>query len=129
MGALRAGILLDGRTKATGFYREDAARIVSEAAKLPQTAPEAGVSQAQPQPAESQAPVISIDDPQRPLLRPEPALNQNLRATRNYPDERPERQWSAARVLAWIVFAPWYLAMIVVALGIDVLFIKDLLHL
>lgn len=126
---LRAGTLLDGKTRATGFYREDAARIVSEAARLPQAAPEDTASKAQPQPAEPQVPAISIDEPQRPLLRPGAALNQNVGARRKFIDDEPERQWDLARVLAWIVLAPWYLAMVVVSLGVDVLFVKDLLHL
>lgn len=129
MGALRAGILLDGKTKATGFYREDAARIVSEAARLPQAAPDGNASKAPPLVVEPQAPAISIDDPQRPLLKPEPALNQNLRPRREYVAEEPESRWGVARVLAWIVFAPWYVAMVFVSLGIDALFIKDMLHL
>jgi hypothetical protein len=129
VGALRAGIVLDGKTKATGFYREDAARIVSEAARLPQAAPDGSASKAQPQPVEPRAPAISIDEPQRPLLKPEPALNQNLRARRDTVTDEPERRWNVARAVAWIVFAPWYVAMVFVSLGVDALFIEHMLHL
>jgi hypothetical protein len=130
---------LDSRTKATGFYRGDAARLVSDAARLPadlsqEPEPEAVAQPAPaPQTATIGAPAVVLDDPQRPLLSPEPPTNQNLRAARppaeefDYEDE-PSR-WSPGRIVAWVLLAPWYAAIAIASLGIDVLFVKDLLGL
>ena len=41
-------------------------------------------------------------------------------------DEEP-RRWGFGRIVAWILLAPWYVAMVVAAVGVDVLFVKDLL--
>jgi hypothetical protein len=123
--------MLDSRTKATGFYRGDAARLVSEAARLP--AEPAQVPEQQPiaeaAPAVVPTPAVTLDEPQRPLLAPEPPTNQNIRAPRPDPiefdDDEPAR-WTTGRIVAWILLAPWYATIAVAALGVDVLFVKDL---
>jgi hypothetical protein len=131
--------MLDSRTKASGFYRGDAARLVTEAARLPvepvlAIEPER-ISEPDPSPAIAAigAPAVVLDDPQRPLLSPEPPTNQNLRAPRPQPeeleyDEEPPR-WKLGRAIAWVLLAPWYGAIAVASVGVDVLFIKDLLGL
>ena len=66
----------------------------------------------------------------RPRLRPDPADNQNTRRPRPVAgvdeDDEP-RRWGVGRVIAWILLAPWYAAMAAAAIGVDVLFVKDLL--
>ncbi len=131
--------MLDSRTKATGFYRGDAARLVSDAARLPAESAQEPELEAIPEAAPAPttgaigAPAVVLDDPQRPPLSPEPPTNQNLRAARprtegfDYEDE-PSR-WTPRRVVAWMLLAPWYAAIAVASLGIDVLFVKDLLGL
>src|SRR3569833_1190285 len=124
--------MLDSR-KATGFYRGDAARLVSEAARLPRDpaqAPEpepipepAAPPEPAPPPASIGAPAVVLDDPQRPLLSPEPPTNQNLRVARPLPqefdyDDEPS-PWTTGRIVAWILLAPWYVAIAVASLGLD----------
>lgn len=129
-----------------GFYREDAARLASEAARVPKqqevplgpaapapvTAAPASIAAAPeppPQriPAEPAIPAIEID---RPRLRPDPADNQNVRRPRPVTeldeDDEP-RRWGIGRIIAWVLLAPWYVAMAAAAIGVDVLFVKDLL--
>lgn len=133
--------MLDSRTKATGFYRGDAARLVSEAARLPAEPGQASEPEAIPEPppqpasppAAIGAPAVILDDPQRPLLSPEPPTNQNLRAARPKPEEfeyedEPSR-WTAGRIVAWILLAPWYVLIAAASVGLDALFVKDLLGL
>jgi len=131
--------MLDSRTKATGFYRGDAARLVSDAARLPaESAREAGPEPiaeptSAPTTAAIGAPAVVLDDPQRPPLSPEPPTNQNLRAARpqteEFDDEDEPSRWTAGRIVAWILLAPWYAAIAVASFGVDVLFVKDLLGL
>ena len=130
--------MLDSRKATTGFYRGDAARLVSEAARLPadDLAEAAAVAEAplvSATAASIGAPAVVLDDPQRPPLSPEPPTNQNLRVARpraeELVDEEEPSSWAVGRVVAWIILAPWYLAMIAAAVGIDALFVKDLLGL
>lgn len=121
--------MLDVKPKATGFYREDAARLAAEAARVPadekqsETAPVAPVVA-----APAAAPVIRVDEPDRPLLAPEPATNQNLRARRPVAvDPEPHQPLGFGKIVAWVLLAPWYVAMAAAAVGVDVLFVKDLL--
>ena len=126
--------MLDSR-KATGFYRGDAARLVSEAARLPadDLAEAAAVAEAPLVSATAAtigAPAVVLDDPQRPPLSPEPPTNQNLRVARpraeELVDEEEPSSWAVGRVVAWILLAPWYLAVAVASVGLDVLIVKDL---
>ena len=135
--------MLDSRKATTGFYRGDAARLVSEAARLPTEpveAPEpepipepAAAAEPVPPPAAIGAPAVVLDEPQRPLLRPEPPTNQNLCAPRPQPEEldyedEPSR-WTAGRIVAWILLAPWYVVIAAASVGLDALFVKDMLGL
>jgi hypothetical protein len=126
--------MLDSR-KATGFYRGDAARLVSEAARLPadDLAEAAAVAEAPLVSATAAtigAPAVVLDDPQRPPLSPEPPTNQNLRVARpraeQLVDEEEPSSWAVGRVVAWILLAPWYVAVAVASVGLDVLIVKDL---
>lgn len=125
---------MDSR-KATGFYRGDAARLVSEAARLPadDLAEAAAVAEAPLVSATAAtigAPAVVLDDPQRPPLSPEPPTNQNLRVARpraeELVDEEEPSSWAVGRVVAWILLAPWYVAVAVASVGLDVLIVKDL---
>lgn len=114
-----------------GFYREDAARLASDAARTPRqqdAAPAPAAPQPQqPLPAQPAIPAIEVD---RPRLRPDPADNQNVRRPRpvGRSDEDDElRGWGVGRIIAWILLAPWYVTMAAAAIGVDVLFVKDLL--
>jgi hypothetical protein len=125
---------VDVKTKSVGgFYSEEAARIVSEAARAQQPAPIATAPIAPPAPPARLAPTIPAvlpDEVQRPPLTPEPAINQNLVAPRPLPiEDEPREPIGIGRIVAWIILAPWYLAMIAAAIGIDALFVKDLLGL
>lgn len=126
--------MLDSR-KATGFYRGDAARLVSEAARLPadDLAEAAAVAEAPLVSATAAtigAPAVVLDDPQRPPLSPEPPTNQNLRVARpraeELVDEEEPSSWAVGRVVAWILLAPWYVAVAVASVGLDVMIVKDL---
>ena len=126
--------MLDSR-KATGFYRGDAARLVSEAARLPadDLAEAAAVAEAPLVSATAAtigAPAVVLDDPQRPPLSPEPPTNQNLRVARpraeELVDEEEPSSWGVGRVVAWILLAPWYVAVAVASVGLDVMIVKDL---
>ena len=119
---------MDSKTKSVGgFYSEEAARIVSEAARAQAPSPAVPPAPAPAAPAPI-APAVMLGEPQRPPLTPEPAINQNLVAPRPAPIAL-EPRLSVGRVVAWIILAPWYLAMIAAAVGIDALFVKDLLGL
>lgn len=118
----------------SGFYSDEAARIVSDAARAPQQAvkPPSAEPLAPPPPAPIATPIVPevlLDEPQRPPLTPEPAINQNDSAPRPraYPPE--PRRVSMGRVVAWVLLAPWYATMLVAALGIDAMFVKDMLGL
>lgn len=121
---------MDSKTKSVGgFYSEEAARIVSEAARAQAPSPAVPTAPAPAAPAPI-APAVMLGEPQRPPLTPEPAINQNLVAPRPAPIAlEPRPRLSVGRVVAWIILAPWYLAMIAAAVGIDALFVKDLLGL
>ena len=98
------------KTRTTGFYRDDAARIAAEAAKI---APPAEPTLKPPKAsADPRTPPIFIDEPARPPLAPEPAINENRAAARRpIAQPAPERR-SVARLIAWIVLAPFYAAFI-----------------
>lgn len=117
----------DVKPKTTGgFYREDAARLASEAARGPGPAGEAPRPAIRPIVA---IPTVEPDAPERPRLRPRPASNQNLRTPRldGY-DKPPERRaWSVGRIIAWVLLAPWYAATAIGAIGVDLMFLKDML--
>jgi len=124
------GQSVNRKTKATGFYREDAALIASQAARMP--AQPAGDTPRVSGPAIGSAPDIFLDEPQRPPLTPDSPINQNARALRPAPadleaDDR--RGLSLARTVAWIILAPWYVAIAAAALGLNLMFIKNLLGL
>ena len=118
-----------------GFYREDAARLASEAARAPKQQQEAAPVPATPEPpapSPSARPVIPAIEVDRPRLRPDPADNQNVRRPRpvaEVDDADEPHRWGFGRVVAWILLAPWYVTMVVAAIGVDVLFVKDLLGL
>jgi hypothetical protein len=135
------------KTRVTGdFYREDAARIASEAARLRPASAEKSAKP--PEAAPAYVPPVLLDEPQRPLLVPEPPLNQNAARrepelvtprseslapprrreeprTERYEEERPRP--SFLRTVAWIVLLPLYLGVAAAAIGVNVLFVKDLL--
>jgi hypothetical protein len=76
-----------------------------------------------------------LGEPQRAPLRPERPINQNLELTaeprRRFSvadDEQNEDHpaFTIARMTAWILLAPWYLAALAGSLGLLVLFGKDL---
>jgi hypothetical protein len=94
------------KTRTTGFYRDDAARIAAQAARI--APPDEPVLR--PRPAESRTPQILLDEPSRPPLAPEPAINEN-RATprRSSQPPMPERR-PVGRIIAWVVIAPFYAA-------------------
>ena len=133
--------MLDSRTKASGFYRGDAARLVSEAARLPAEpaqVEEPSPPEAPPAPSPVIAltpatPPVLLDDPQRPPLTPSAPINQNLRAPRPEPeddfDDDPASYWTMKREKTKKQHTPKNAAGAIAALGIDALFIKDLLGL
>jgi len=54
-----------------------------------------------------------MDEPDRPPLAPEPAINENSPAPRrSMPPQQTERP-QLRRIIAWIVIAPFYAAAIV----------------
>ena len=127
---------MDVKPKTTGFYREEAARLALDAARVPpatkpsEPAPIAAAPVAPVVPTPKAAPVIVLDEPQRPLLAPEPATNQNLRATRpEIAEPEPHQRIGLGKIVAWVLLAPWYVTMAAAAVGVDVLFVKDLLGL
>jgi hypothetical protein len=118
--------VLDVKPKTTGgFYREDAVRLASEAARTPRR----GAPPLPTLPRDAAAP--AIDPEERGRLKPRPASNQNLRTPRPMADDEPDepRSRKLGRTVAWVLLAPWYMATVVGTIGIDVLFIKDMLGL
>jgi hypothetical protein len=144
--------------KATdGFYSDEAARLALEAARRPQqpAAPALKAVEQPPKLAEAAPPAyvppILLDEPQRPPLSPEPALNQNSRRERAEPildaparparplrraeiylgddDAGDDRHVSIARVIAWVILGPWGLAMLAASLAILALFARNLVGL
>jgi hypothetical protein len=109
-----------------GFYREEAVRLASDAARAPQQPAKAE------QPAPVYVPPILAVEPARGPLVPELPSNQNaaadLRRSQYEAElERPRR--SVGRVLALIVMLPLYLVVGALSIGIIALFVKDLLGL
>lgn len=107
-----------------GFYRDDAARLASEAARQPDR-PVGSVSQ----PA-AIAPAVLLDEPARPPLRPGPARNQNTTPAlgeRFEETAEPRRHLGFGRILAWLLLAPLYAATAVASIGLDAMFVKELL--
>ncbi len=109
----------------SGFYDDEAARMVSAAARTPQAAPAPVEKPADPTPY---VPPVRLDEPQRPLLAPQPPTNQNIRISTEAQSARePSRdRWDVVRVLAWVVLAPWYVAIAIGSVAVDFLFLKDL---
>lgn len=108
---------VDGKSNAAGaVYRDEAADLVAAAARGEQLA-EAGPFMRRPK-----APPVR---PEQPLsYGPPVGLNDNT-----YDDvpSREVRQFSVARLVAWIVIAPWYLLVAAGSIGIDFLFARTLL--
>ena len=106
--------------------------LASEAARVSPTkpsepAPVSTTTAAPSVPLPTVAPTIRIDEPERPLLAPDPATNQNLHAARPLAAElEPRRRLGVGKIVAWVLLAPWYVTMAAVAVGVDVLFVKDL---
>lgn len=132
--------MLDSRKAATGFYRGDAARLVSEAARMPTEPAQAPEPEPIPEPtpppavATIGAPAVVLDEPQRPPLSPQPPTNQNVRAARPEPEQLEYEDdetspWTIGRIVARIVLAPWYIVIAAASVGLLVLFFKDLLGL
>jgi hypothetical protein len=119
---------LHGQTRAIAkFYRGEAALLAAEAAARLAPQPrqsEPPLRPANPAPA---APPISLPEPDRPPLAPQPALNQNVEAPPPAARRAERRRPRLGRTLAWVVLAPWYAAMAVASVGVDVLFVKGLL--
>jgi hypothetical protein len=100
---------------AGGFYREEAVRLASEAAKAPQ--------ERSPKSSKTTAP--HGRPARREPLRPQRAVNQNI--VGDEPIEAGPPRRSPLRLMARIVIAPWYAAILVGSVGVDAWFIKDLL--
>ena len=99
-----------------------------------------------PDPPPSYVPPILLEEPQRPPLVPQPAINQNIHPARTEPDfdeiARPTRASRRAivpddepepprlpKIVAWVILAPWYGLVFALAVGIIGLFVKNLLGL
>lgn|GEM_PF-4770201 len=77
-----------------------------------------------------------LDEPRRAALRPHPPSNQNIDLTEeprrrfsmaeDEPDDDDHPAFTIARMTAWILLAPWYLAALAGSVGLLVLFGKDL---
>ena len=104
---------------AGGFYREEAARLASEAAKAPPRQPV--------KPPKNSAPAVRLDGRERAALRPQPAVNQNIIGDDAIEARPLPPRPNILRTFAWIVLSPWYAVMVIASLGIDAWFIKDLL--
>ncbi len=132
---------MGAKTRSTGFYTDDAARLAADAARVSATAPQPA---APPSPTartaqriEPQAPVpapaISIDEPSRPALRPEPARNQNATPVAVPADRRaadaPRRPMRPGRLVARVLLAPLYIALALASVALLVIAGKDLLGL
>ena len=107
-----------------GFYREEAARLASEAARAQKPPPEPPKPPAPP----PYIPPVLNAEPNRPVLAPEPASNQNI-VDEDIRPRAERRTWTAGRILAWIILLPLYVTMAAVSLGLIGLFAKDLLGL
>jgi hypothetical protein len=117
------------KSKTTGFYRDDAAELAAGAART--SAPPAPKPiQAPPaQPPSDRAPPIRIIDPDRPPLKPQAPINQNLPVLRAYaatsigtaPMPRKARP---SRTVARVLIAPLYIAMALASAGVLLLFVK-----
>ena len=117
--------LVDSRPTGS-VYKGEAAQVAYQAARLSATPPApARVSEA------NVAPPVELDA-KRPLPYPEPvALNDNSDPERA-PVQRQQvttRLHATARRLAWLLILPLYVAVALAAIGIDVLFVKDLMGL
>lgn len=116
------------KSKTTGFYRDDAAELAAGAART--NAPPARKPIQTPAPPSDRAPPIRIIDPDRPPLKPQPALNQNQPVLRADPSASigtaPEtRRHRPSRTVARVVIAPLYIAMILASAGVLLLFAKS----
>jgi hypothetical protein len=122
------------KTKAVdGFYDDEAARLAANAARASDPSGRSAGIAVQPP---AYIPPILLDEPQRTPLRPEPPINQNIdldtrpRLRPSMPmddaDEADHPAFTIARLTAWILLAPLYLAMLAASVGVLVLFGKDL---
>lgn len=112
---------MDSKSRAAGaVYRDEAADLVAAAARREQFA--------EPGPAtfsrRAKVPPVRAEEP---LSYPSPVgFNDNVDYSSTH---REVRQFSLARLVAWIVIAPWYLLVALGSIGIDVLFARTLLGL
>jgi hypothetical protein len=112
--------------KTTGFYRDDAAELAAGAAR---TVPGTGLTPAPQVSSDDAAPAIRIIDPNRPPLKPGPALNQNQPVLRADPDTSigtapPQRKRRPSRTFARVLIAPLYIAMALASAGVLLLFAR-----
>jgi hypothetical protein len=109
-----------------GFYREEAARLASEAARAQKPPPPPEPVRPAPPPY---VPPVLRAEPDRPALAPEPASNQNYTTDDDGRARAERRPWTAGRIIAWIVLLPLYVVMAAVSIWLIGLFIKGLLGL
>ena len=125
---------MDRKTRTTGTaYRGEAAELFEAAARSDSAA---GVEPFEIEPFEvepfpaarpSAAPPVEPQS-RRPLPYPEPVgINDNLQGYAPLVPLSERPHVSAARIVAWIVIAPWYLAVAATSIGVDFLFAKSLL--
>jgi len=74
--------------------------------------------QAAPAPGKAAIPSVRIDDPQRPPLAPEPALNQNEVPLADRPRTASRRPPRAVRLVARVLLAPLYICIAIASAAI-----------
>jgi hypothetical protein len=108
------------------MYQDEAADLMEAAAR--EESADAEPFDFAPPPFE--APPVQPPISRRPLPYPEPVgINDNLQ---RYGQLRPisERpRVSVARIVAWIIVAPWYATVAITSIGVDFFFAKSLLGL
>ena len=103
---------MGAKSKVAGFYRDDAARMAAEAARTKGTdRPEPEILAPSGTPA---TPSVLIDDPQRPALAPDRAINQNEPSADDRVRPAARRRPRTVRLVARVLLAPLY---IVIAAG------------
>lgn len=84
---------------------------------------------AAPPPDKDAIPSVHIDDPQRPPLAPDPALNQNDPQIPDRPRTASRRPRRAVRLVARVLIAPLYIFIAIASAAILVLAAKYFLGL
>ncbi len=109
---------MDRKSRATGaVYRDEAVDLVAAAARRERFVEPDTSSLAR----RDRVPPVRAEEP---LSYPSPVgFNDNV----DYGDTREVRQFSVARLVAWIVIAPWYLLVALASIGVDFLFLRTLL--